>query len=135
MIGCTIPLTDARSFIKLNQLIIVRVMVLNAMNLGAIDLILIGGLVVVFISPLSMGYFCFGSPNQHPPLLKKTLIGIAGLQFVVLIYFGWLFGTSGRQVNHLKWIAPLILVAVLMWTCFGIGFGLAALRYRIKTKS
>jgi hypothetical protein len=129
------PSCGCKEYYKIIQLIIVRVMILNAMNIGAIDLILIGGLFVVFLSPLSMGYFCFGSPNQHPPLLKKTLIGIAGLQFVVLIYFGWLFGTSGRQVNHLKWIAPLILVAVLMWICFGIGFGLAALRYRIKTKS
>jgi hypothetical protein len=104
------------------------------MNIGVIDLILIGGAVVVFLLPLLMGYLCFGSPNQNRPLLKKALIGVAGLQFVVLIYFGWLFGTSARHVNHLKWIAPLLFVDVLMWVCFGIGFGLAALRYRIKTK-
>ena len=67
-------------------------------------------------------------------MLKKALIGIAGLQLVVLIYFGWIFGTSVRHVNHLKWIAPLIFVDVLIWVCFGVGFGLAALRYRIKTK-
>jgi hypothetical protein len=100
-----------------------------------IDLIIIGGFAVVFLSPLFMGYLGFNSPNKHRPLLKNALFGIAGLQFVVLIFFGWLFGTSERQVNHLKWIAPLILVAVLMWVCFGIGFGLAALHYRIKTKS
>jgi hypothetical protein len=104
------------------------------MNIGVIDLIFTGGAIVVFLSPLLMGYFCFGSPNQHRPLLKKALIGIAALQLVVLIFFGWLFGTSVRHVNHLKWIAPLIFVDVLMWVCFGIGFGVAALRYRIKTK-
>lgn len=105
------------------------------MNIGAIDLVFIAGAAVVLLSPLLIGYFCFGSPNQHRPLLKWALIGIAGLQLAVLIYFGWLFETSARHVNHLKWIAPMIFVDVLMWVCFGVGFGLAALRYRIKTKA
>jgi hypothetical protein len=104
------------------------------MNIGAIDLILIGGPVIVFLSLLLIGYFGFGSTNQHRPLLKRALIGITGLQLVVLTYFGWLFGTSVGHVNHLKWITPLIFVYVLMWFCVGVGFGLAWLRYRIKTK-
>ena len=98
------------------------------------DLMIAGGAILVFLSPLLLGYFCFDRPNQHPPLLKKALIGIAGLQLAVMIYFGWLFGTSVRQVNHMKWIAPLTFVDILMWVCFGAGFGVAALRYRIKSK-
>jgi hypothetical protein len=120
--------------LSVNHINYVRVTILNAMNIGVIDLLFMGGAVVVFLLPLLMGYFCFGSPNQHRPFFKKALIGIAGLQLLVLIYFGWLFGTSVRHVNHLKWIAPLIFVDVLMWVCFGMGYGMAALRYRIKTK-
>jgi ABC-type transport system involved in multi-copper enzyme maturation permease subunit len=105
------------------------------MNIGVIDLIIIGGAVAVFLTPLLIGYLGFGSPNQRHPLLMKALIGIAGLQLVVLVYFGWIFGAERyRHVNHLKWIAPLIFVDLMMWVCFGIGFGVAALRYRIKTK-
>jgi hypothetical protein len=104
------------------------------MSITVADLLFIVGGVVVFLSPLLVGYLCFGSPKQHRPLLKKSLIGIAGLQLTVLIYFGWLFGTSVRHVNHMKWIAPLVFVDVLVWVCFGIGYGLAALRYRVKTK-
>jgi NADH:ubiquinone oxidoreductase subunit 6 (subunit J) len=104
------------------------------MNIGVIDLIIIVGAVVIFLAPLLIGYFGFGSPNRHHRLLKTAIIGIAGLQLVVLIYFGWIFGTEKlRHVNHLKWIAPLIFVDLLMWVCLGIGFGAAALRYRIKT--
>jgi hypothetical protein len=106
------------------------------MNVGVINIVIIGGALVVFLSPLLIGYFGFGSPNQRHPSLKKALIGIAGLQLVVLIYFGWIFGKERfEHVNHLKWIAPLIFVDLLMWVCFGIGFGVAALRYRIKTKT
>jgi hypothetical protein len=105
------------------------------MNIGVIDLIIIGGAAVVFLAPLLIGYFGFVSPDQHHPWLKKALIGIAGLQLAVLIYFGWIFAAESlRHVNHLKWIAPLIFVDILMWACFGIGFGVAALRYRIRTK-
>jgi hypothetical protein len=34
-----------------------------------------------------------------------------------------------------KWIASLVLVDVLMWTCFGVGFAVAALRHRMKRKT
>ena len=105
------------------------------MNINVIDLIIIGCAVVVFIAPLLIGYFGFVRPDQHHPWLRKALIGIAGLQLAVLIYFGWIFSAESlRQVNHLKWIAPLIFVDIVMWVCFGIGFGTAALRHRIKTK-
>ena len=64
-----------------------------------------------------------------------ALIGLAGLQLAALIYFGWIFAAERyRHVNHLKWIAPLIFVDLLMWVCVGLGFGVAALRYRIKSK-
>ena len=98
------------------------------------DLILIGGPVTVFLSLLVMGYFSYCGPNPNRPWLKKSILGVGGLQIAVLVFFAWLFGTSARQVNHLKWIAPLIFVFVLMWVCYGIGFGLAAVRHRIKTK-
>ena len=105
------------------------------MNMRVIDLLIIGGTAAVFLLPLLMGYFGFGSPNHPCPSLKKSVIGIAVLQLVVLIFFGWLFGTSVRHVNHIKWIAPLLFVDVLMWVCFGIGFVVAALRYRFKNKA
>jgi hypothetical protein len=105
------------------------------MNMGVIDLVIMGAAVAVFLVPLLIGYFGFGSPGQHRPLLLKLLAGMAGLQLAVLVYFGWLFGTSARHVNHLKWIAPLVFVDLSMWVCFGIGFGVAALGYRIKART
>lgn len=34
-----------------------------------------------------------------------------------------------------KWIASLVLVDVLMWTYFGVGFAMAALGHRMKRKT
>jgi hypothetical protein len=102
--------------------------------MGVIDLVIMGAAVAVFLVPLLIGYSGFGSQGQRHPLLIKVLAGIAGLQLAVLLYFGWLFGTSARHVNHLKWIAPLIFVDLSMWDWFGISFGVAALRYRIKAR-
>jgi len=105
------------------------------MNLTATDLLVIGAVGAVFLAPLLIGYFGFASPHQHRPWLKMALIGLAGLQLAALIYFGWIFAAERyRHVNHLKWIAPLIFVDLLMWVCVGLGFGVAALRYRIKSK-
>lgn len=104
------------------------------MYLSVIDFIVIGGAVAVILALVLMGYFGFGSPGRRHPWLNKALIGIAGLQLAVLIYFGSVFAAEKyRHVNHLKWIAPLIFVDLLMWLCFAIGFGAAALRHRIKT--
>ena len=103
------------------------------MNIGAIDLDIMGGASLVFLAPLLMGYFGFGSPSRHHPLLKMAVIGMAGLQLAVLAYFGWIFAQESlRHVNHMKWIAPLIFVDLSMWVCFGLGFGVAALRHRFK---
>jgi hypothetical protein len=99
-----------------------------------IDLVITGGAVFIFLSPLLVGYFLFSSSSRHRRLCKKLPVGIAGLQLAVLLYFGWIFGTSERHVNHSKWIAPLIFVDVLMWVCFSIGIGLAVLRSRIKAR-
>ena len=105
------------------------------MNIGVVDLIIIGGAATVFLAPLLTGYFGFGSPGQYQPWLKKALMVIAGLQLAVLIYFGWIFAKESlRHVNHMKWIVPLIFVDVLMWVCFGMGFGVAALRQRFKSR-
>ncbi len=104
------------------------------MNMRPLDLVLIGGGFFVFMLPLLIGYYSFGGPDPARPALKKALIGIAAIQLVVLAYFGWLFGTSARHVNHMKWIAPLLLVDVLMWVCFGAGIAIAAFRRRSRDK-
>jgi hypothetical protein len=104
------------------------------MNISVVDLIIIGAAVVVFPLPLLIGYFGYGSPNQHRPFLKKTVIGIAGLQLVFLIDYSWPFLTGVKSAVFIKWIVFHMFFCVLMWVCFGIGYGLAALRYRIKTR-
>ncbi|MEI6720514.1 MAG: hypothetical protein WCO67_07110 [Betaproteobacteria bacterium] len=96
------------------------------------DLLIFGGAAVALLSLLLAGYFSYGRPDQRAPLLKLALIGMTSLQLAGLACFGWLFGTSARHVNHVKWIAPLIFAYLLMWACFGIGFGAAALRHRFK---
>lgn len=106
------------------------------MHKGLIDLVFIGAAAAGFLAPLLLGYFGFGRPDKHHPFLKKGAMGIAGLQATVFIYFGWIFTTqSQRHVNHVKWIAPLTFFYLLIWFCFGSGYGLAALRYRIKNRA
>jgi hypothetical protein len=105
------------------------------MNLTRVDLIIIGSIAAIILLPLLTGYFGFGRPGQRHPWLKKALIAMTAIQLLVLLYFGWTFATTERQVNHAKWIAPLIFVDVLMWVCFGVGFAVAALRDRIKAKA
>ena len=105
------------------------------MNLTRVDLIIICGAAAIFLLPLLTGYFGFGRSGQRHPWLKKALIAMAVIQLVVLADFGRMFLTTDRQVNHAKWIAPLIFVDVLMWICVGVGFAVAALRYRIKAKA
>lgn len=106
------------------------------MHIGIIDLSFIAVAVAILLAPLLIGYFGFGRKNRHLPLLKKGAICIAALQVGLFFYFGWIFTTqSQRHVNHLKWVMPLIFVYLMIWVCFGIGFGAAALRCRIKTES
>ncbi len=104
------------------------------MNISVVDLIIIGAAAVVFPLPLLIGYFGYGSPNQHRPFLKQTVIGIAGLQLVVLIDHSWPFLTGVKSDISIKWLGFRIFFCVLMWVCFSIGYGLAALRYRIKKR-
>lgn len=61
-----------------------------------------------------MRYFRFGHAGQRHARLKNALIAMATIQSLVLLYFGWTFATTARQVNHAKWIAPLVFVDVLM---------------------
>ena len=105
------------------------------MSSNMITIIIVGGATGIFLLPFLIGYFGFGTPTQHHPFLKKALFGIALLQLSILGYCGWLFMVvNTRHVNHLKWFAPLMFVDLLMWICFGIGFGGAALRYHFRTK-
>lgn len=105
------------------------------MNPGAIDLLIVGVAAAIILLPLLAGYFGSGRNGQRRPWLKKALLGMAAMQLVVLAYFGWLFATTERHVNHAKWMAPLILVVVLMWILVGVGFAVAALRARLKAKT
>lgn len=99
-----------------------------------IDLVIVGAAAVLFLAPLLIGYRGYGSPRQPRPWLKKALIGLVGLQLVVLAAGAWIFVAENlRQVNHWKWILPLLSVDLLMWACVGLGFAAAAWRCRFRT--
>jgi hypothetical protein len=97
-----------------------------------IDLIIYGICFAIFLPPLFIGYFGYGNPIQPRSWLKKTLISLAAVQLIVLIFFGRIFVNTTRHLNHVKWIGPLLFVYMIMWICLAVGYGVAAVRYRMK---
>ena len=102
------------------------------MTIGWIDVLIVGVGVAIFAAPLLAGYWGYGDPGRRRKWFKSAVYGLAALQLAILVVFAITFAAQKyRHVNHLKWLAPLVLVDLLMWTCGAAGFVAAAWRHRM----